>query len=155
MGRVVSIVYKPADVESKPADYFARVPLERARIVRDQGIAGDGKGSVGGTRQLNVMFAEQVESLRAEGFKTNPGELGEQVVVAGLPAADMVPGVWLRLGTAVVEVSRPRTGCTRFEHIQGKPKTAAAGRLGVMVSVVTDGEVAIGDEAEVLAGVGA
>jgi hypothetical protein len=41
---VVSIVYKPADVESKPPDHCARVALERAILVEGSGIEGDTKG---------------------------------------------------------------------------------------------------------------
>jgi len=57
MPHVVSIVYKPADVESKPADRYARVSVERAVLAPRQGIVGDEKGGTGG-RQLNIMRAE-------------------------------------------------------------------------------------------------
>ena len=44
----------------------------------------------------------------------------------------------------------PRTGCARFEMIQGKPRNDAKGRLGVLATVVSGGEVAVGDAVEVL-----
>jgi MOSC domain-containing protein YiiM len=148
--RVVSIVLTPRDVEErKPQGHFARVAVERTRLVEFQGIDGDAKG--GSTdRQLNIMIAEALAELGAEGFKVAPGEMGEQVVVAGLDPAALVPGARLKLGTAVVEVGIPRTGCARFEMIQGKPRQAAKGRLGVMARVVTSGDVAVGDPVEML-----
>jgi MOSC domain-containing protein YiiM len=150
MGRIVSIVYTPRDVaDRRPMDRFARVPLDRARLVEFRGIEGDLKGGTG-ERQLNVMTAEALAELAAEGFKTAPGELGEQIVVAGVPAESLVSGARLRVGGAVIEVGIPRTGCARFEMIQGKPKQSAAGRLGVMAKVLTGGEVAIGDEVHAL-----
>lgn len=140
---VVSIVYRPRDA-GRPQDHFARVPTERVRLVEFQGIDGDAKG--GSTdRQLNVMCAEIVEQLRAEGFKTSPGELGEQLVIAGIDVANLAGGARLRLGEAMIEVTMPRTGCARFEMIQGKLKQSVQGRLGVMARVITGGEVAVGD----------
>jgi MOSC domain-containing protein YiiM len=144
---VVSIVYRPKK-SGRPQDRYERVPVERVRLVESQGIEGDQKG--GGKRQLNVMLAETLAELGAEGFKVGPGEMGEQIVVAGVDPAALVEGARLRLGGAVIVVGIPRTGCARFETIQGKPLQLAKGRLGVLATVVSGGEVAIGDPVEVL-----
>jgi MOSC domain-containing protein YiiM len=148
--RVVSIVYRPRDAETpRPQDRYTRVPVGRTRLVEFQGIDGDAKGG-SGDRQLNIMLAEALAELGGEGFKTEPGEMGEQIVVAGLDPAALVQGARLKLGTAVVEIGIPRTGCARFEMIQGKPRQDAKGRLGAMARVVTGGEVAVGDAVELL-----
>jgi MOSC domain-containing protein YiiM len=150
MPQIVSIAYTPQDVpDRRPQDHFARVPAERVRLVENRGIDGDAKGRPG-ERQVNLMCAEVLVELAAEGFKTASGALGEQIVIRGIPAADLVPGVRLQLGDAVVEVTLPRTGCERFERIQGKTKESAKGGLGVLVRVVTGGEVAVGDAVELL-----
>ena len=149
-GRVVSIVYTPRDVSTrKPQDHYARVPCERVQLVEFEGIAGDAKGGAG-ERQLNIMAAEALAELQAEGFKTQPGELGEQIVVAGVDTSTITVGSRWRIGSAVVEVTRPRTGCARFEMIQRKPEDSVRGRLGVLARVVTSGEVAVGDAVELL-----
>ena len=96
------------------------------RLVESHGIDGDAKGG-SGDRQLNVMLAEALAELATEGFKTDPGAMGEQIVIAGLDPASLVGGARLRLGSAVIEVGIPRTGCARFEMIQGKPRQSAAG----------------------------
>ena len=57
-----------------------------------------------GKRQLNVMHAEILAQLGTEGFKVGPGEMGEQIVVAGVDPAALVPGARLKLGEAVIEV---------------------------------------------------
>jgi MOSC domain-containing protein YiiM len=147
--RVVSIVYSPPGSKRRPQDHYTRVPLERAKLIEFLGIDGDLKSGTG-DRQLNVMLAENLAELLAEGFKTSPGELGEQIVISGIPADALVPGARVRLGSAVIEVTIPRTGCARFETIQGKTKQAAAGRLGVLARVIAGGEIAVGDEVEVL-----
>jgi MOSC domain-containing protein YiiM len=146
--RVVSIVYRPRDA-GKPPDHYARVTAERVRLVEGQGIEGDQKGGEG-RRQLNLMSAEMLAELEAEGFKTQPGEMGEQIVVSGIDPTTISVGTRARIGSAVVEVTLPRTGCSRFEMIQGKAKESVRGRLGVMARVVTGGEVAVGDRVEVL-----
>lgn len=152
MAHVVSIVYTPADVPNRrPQDHYARVPAERVTLVELRGIDGDLKAG-GGQRQLNIMVAETLAELKAEGFKTEPGEMGEQIVVAGVDPTTVTVGSRWRIGSAVVEVTIPRTGCDRFEMIQGRPKRSVTGRIGVMARVVTTGEVAVGDAVELVAG---
>lgn len=150
MPTLVSIVYSPEDREARPADRYSRVPLERTTLIVNHGIIGDRKGG-SGDRQLNVMHAEVLTELQADGFKAAPGQLGEQLVIAGIEPSAMTMGTRLRIGeTAVIEVNIPRTGCGRFEHIQGKLKSQAAGRLGVLATVTTGGAIAVGDEVRVI-----
>lgn len=148
MGRVVSIVYRPKKT-GRPLERYERAPADRVRVVERWGIEGDAKGSKT-KRQLNVMHAEVIAELAAEGFKAAPGELGEQVVVAGIDPGGMIAGARLRIGAAVIEVVEPRTGCARFEMIQGRGRKEVKGRLGVIARVVEGGEVAVGDAVEVL-----
>jgi len=148
--RVVSIVFTPRDVEiRKPRDRYARVAVKRTRLVEFQGIEEDAKGS-SGDRQLNIMHSEILAELSSEGFQTGPGAMGEQIIIAELDPSALVTGARLKLGAAVIEVGIPRTGCARFEMIQGKPKQAAKGRLGVMARVVTGGEIEVGDVVEIM-----
>jgi MOSC domain-containing protein YiiM len=112
--------------------------------VAGHGLAGDSKALP--TRQLNVMFAEVLAELAAEGFLTAPGQMGEQLVLAGVGPANRAAGTRLRLGeSAVIEIVKPRTGCSRFVSIQGKTLDEAAGRLGVLAQVIVGGPVRVGD----------
>jgi MOSC domain-containing protein YiiM len=148
--RIVSIAVKPEDGESRPRDRYSRMAVSSATLAPRQGIVGDAKGSAGG-RQLNIMSAETLAELKGEGFQTAPGDMGEQLVLAGVPVETLTIGARLRLGTdAVVEVGIPRTGCGRFERIQGRSKSAVAGRLGVMAKVIVGGAIAVGDSVSIL-----
>src|SRR5688572_16399121 len=121
MAQIVSIVYKPADVEQHPEAHFARVPLNEARLIVDYGIEGDQNGGRI-DRQLNIMGAEILSSLNERGFKTAPGEMGEQIILGGVDVGALQTGDTLVIGEAVrVEVIKNRTGCTRFQRIQGHP----------------------------------
>lgn len=152
MAHIVSIVYQPAEVPPKPAGHYARVTLERAELARGKGIRGDRKGRHP-KRQLNIMTEATLEALRAEGLRTAPGEMGEQLVLGGLdaPLETLAAGTRLRLGEqAVVELLEPRTGCERFEAIQDCAATQVAGRLGVMARVLQDGAIRCGDDVRIL-----
>jgi MOSC domain-containing protein YiiM len=149
MPHVVSIVYTPASIaEAHPETAYARMPLTQADLIAGHGIAGDRKGG-GRKRHLNIMSAEALVLLDADGFHTGPGEMGEQIVLSGLAVDQLAPGTQLLLGAqAIVEVVEARTGCGRFEKIQGHSKDAAAGRLGVMARVIRAGTIRVGDDVQ-------
>lgn len=152
MSEIYSIVYQPTPSVHQPPYHYTRVPVDHARLIAGGGIAGDRKGQGNPKRQLNIMSFETVEALRAEGYKADPGELGEQIIVRGLDVALLQPGQRLRLGDqAVIEIYKPRTGCDWFEQIQEKPRQNTVGRLGMMAGVVVEGEIRVGDSVQVLA----
>jgi MOSC domain-containing protein YiiM len=147
---VVSIVCKPEGEGPEPENRYHRIPLRSAELITGRGIVGDRKGGHP-KRNLNIMSFETLEALRKEGFSTLPGEMGEQIVVRGLDVGALAPGDQLRIGTqACVQVVDHRTGCQRFERIQGKSLQQAAGRMGVMAAVVTGGRNDVGDPVELL-----
>jgi MOSC domain-containing protein YiiM len=149
MAEIYSLVYKPQD-EDAP-DHYTRIPMQVVKLVAGQGIEGDLNGKGNPNRNLNVMSAETQAELKGEGFKTKPGELGEQIAVKGLDVDALAWGTRLQLGeSAVIEIVKPRTGCDRFEAIQGKLRTDAANRLGMMAAVIVGGAVRVGDPITVL-----
>ncbi len=153
MPHLASIVYCPAEDYVETPDHYLRVPVSTAELVAGHGIRGDRKGSQP-ERGLNVMSAEILADLAREGFQTGPGQMGEQLVLAGLDFSTLAEGARLRLGeaasTAVIEFVKNRTGCDRFEHIQGRSRESVAGRLGFMARVVAGGRIQVGDAVSVL-----
>ena len=142
---VTSIVYKPEGTLPDQGDHYLRIPLDSANLVTGYGIEGDCKGG-NPKRNLNIMSFETLEALRKEGFSTLPGQMGEQVIIQGLDVGTLAEGEQLQIGDhARVVVVSHRTGCQRFEHIQGKTRQQAAGRMGIMAKVVTSGVIAVGD----------
>ena len=119
MGKLVSIVYRPANAESSPEAY-ARVPIAAVELVAGFGIEGDAKGG-GKDRNLNIMSAKTMGQLGSEGFTVEPGKMGEQLILDGLDVDSLPTGALLKIGdTACIEVTTPRTGCSKFERCQGK-----------------------------------
>lgn len=150
MIRITSIVYKPHSTVSDPEDHYLRNSIESANLIAGYGIEGDRKGG-NPKRNLNIMSFETLEALNKEGFSTLPGQMGEQLVIQGLDVGNLSKGDQLQIGDhACVEVVSHRTGCQRFEHIQGKTPHQAAGRMGIMAKVVTGGRIAAGDSVKLL-----
>ncbi len=144
---IVSIVYKPHDAETRPADQYSRVAVQAAELAVGQGIVGDVKGGHP-TRQLNIMCQRKLSKLQAEGYRVEPGMMGEQLMIDGVDLAALQAGDRLQLGAvAVVEMTDFRKGCVRFEAIQGQPNPTAQqpDALGIMARVVVGGPIAVGD----------
>jgi MOSC domain-containing protein YiiM len=147
--RVVSIVYKPDHLPSRPSGRYTREPLTEATLVAGHGIEGDQKGGKA-DRHINLMATETLTRLAEAGFHTEPGGMGEQIVTAGLEVERLKPGDRLLLGAdACLEVLKARTGCQRFMEVQGRPLTASSGQLGVLLRVLTGGLIRVGDPVRV------
>ncbi len=150
MPSIYSIVYRPKDraYADRQSEYI-RVPIDRASLIAGQGIEGDAKGGKHPERDLNLISLEWLQSLQEKGYKTAPGQMGEQIIISGLAVEQLPSGTRLQLGpSAVIEVVKARTGCNRFEAAQGKTM-AGLGALGVMAKVIAGGEIALGDEVRI------
>jgi MOSC domain-containing protein YiiM len=148
MAHIFSIVYQPEgmDYGDEREDYI-RLPLENAELIPGHGIKGDQKGSSHPDRQLNLLSWEWLQELAPQGYRTEPGQFGEQLIVQGMQLMDLQPGDRLRLGSqAVIEITKPRNGCNRLEAAQrGKPVVGHLGPLGMMAKVIQGGPVRVGD----------
>jgi MOSC domain-containing protein YiiM len=148
VGELVSIVFKPAGHEPNP-DGYTRIATGCAQLVAGHGIVGDLRG--GGRRHINIMTQATVSALGDEGFFAAPGQLGEQLIVAGVDVDALPVGSRIRIGeTACIELTEPRTGCAKFERHQGRSRNEVAGRIGMMACVVETGPIQVGDPVEVL-----
>jgi MOSC domain-containing protein YiiM len=151
MSEVYSLVYQPTPSEHVEPYHYTRVPVEQVNLIAGHGIEGDDKAGHNPNRHLNIMSYEIVEALKAEGFKAEPGELGEQIIVRGLDVSTLVEGDRIQLGvSAVAEIVKPRTGCDWFELIQGKSPSLVQDRMGMMARVVESGIVKVGDPVRIV-----
>jgi MOSC domain-containing protein YiiM len=148
-GVLVSVMFKPEGVESRPPDRYARAPLTETVLRAGHGVEGDRKGGRE-DREINLTSIENLDALRAEGFRTAPGEMGEQIVVRGVDVPALAAGDRLYLGAAAcLEVVNQRTGCLRLQQVQGRPLKGTGGRLGVMARVTAGGVIRVGDAVRV------
>ena len=147
-GKIYSIVYQTELSRLAEPFHFNRIPTEQAILVANHGIQGDRKAGKAKKRQLNIMAFETLEQLTGDGYKTQPGEMGEQIIVQGIDFANLAHGTQLQFGkNAVIEITMSRTGCAWFEKIQDKSYEID---LGVMAMVIEGGEIRVGDAVEVV-----
>lgn len=151
MAQIHSICWQKTASEHVEPYRFSREPIQNASLREGHGIEGDKKAGHNPDRQLNIMSFETLEGLATEGFRTTPGEMGEQIVVSGLDINGLEAGTQVQFGNeAVIEIVKPRTGCEWFELVQGKSPKVAAGRMGMMAKVVKSGAIKVGDSIKVL-----
>jgi MOSC domain-containing protein YiiM len=111
-GRIVQVNVSPGGVP--------KLPVAEARVGA-YGLDGDGHRDEehhGGPERAVCLFSlEQIEALKTEGHRVVPGALGENVTIAGLDWARVVPGARLRLGPDVlIEITRYTSPCVNIAY---------------------------------------
>ncbi|MBI5929629.1 MAG: MOSC domain-containing protein, partial [Chloroflexi bacterium] len=146
MSRIYSIVYQPKPSKHQEPFHYTRVPVETATLIADYGIEGDRKAGKNKTRQVNLLGYDWVQEMNAKGYKTEPGELGEQIIVEGLDVFTLNKGDRLQIGeVAIIEITKPRTPCEWFAAIQGKDYDSFDFRVGMLARVIEGGVIRVGD----------
>jgi MOSC domain-containing protein YiiM len=135
-------------------------PVEGRVAVRRLGLDGDtqvNKKFHGGEGQAVYAYAqEDADHWSAElGRELPPGRFGENLRTAGLDLTGAVIGERWRVGTALLEVTAPRTPCAKFQAHWGVPQLikrfTAHGASGAYLRVIDAGDVGAGDRIELVA----
>jgi MOSC domain-containing protein YiiM len=83
-----------------------------------------------------------------------PGRFGENLRTAGVDLTGALLGERWRIGSALFEVTAPRVPCANFERFWGVPQLVrrftARGATGAYLRVLEPGELAAGDDVEVV-----
>jgi MOSC domain-containing protein YiiM len=134
-------------------------PVRGRVLVGLLGVVGDDHADVehhGGTDQAVYAYAREDLDWWTEqlGREMRNGAFGENVTTTGLDITTALIGETWRMGSAVVQVTSPRIPCATFQSWTGErhwvKRFAVAGRPGAYLRVVTEGQIAAGDEVEVL-----
>ncbi len=160
MARLLSVnVGLPRDIEWKGRTVHTGIwkdPVPgRCRVGR-LNLDGDGQGDLAGHGgEQRAVFVYQIESYRhwQEQLKRTDfvhGQFGENFTTEGLPDDAVCIGDRYRIGSAVFEVTQPRTTCYRVGIRTNEPRMpallTASGRPGFYFRVLQEGEVGAGDE---------
>jgi len=158
-GRVVRCGAKPANA-SRADGWTTAKPSVGAFLVDRGGVAGDHNhyrtAKLGGTpdRAVSLLTTDVLGALNGAGWPAAPGDLGENVLVAGAANAAFAVGRRFLLGaTCVVEISEPIVPCgylCTLPYLAEKWRCAdflraLRGRRGWYARVLTPGRVAEGD----------
>lgn len=107
----------------------------------------------GGPQRALCLYAlERIVDLQAEGHPIYPGSTGENVTLAGLDWAQVVPGTQLRLGEEVeIEITQYTTPCSKIVgsfaggQIQRMSQDKHPGWSRVYARVLSEGRIRVGD----------
>jgi MOSC domain-containing protein YiiM len=129
-------------------------PVAEARVAAS-GMKGDRQRNLkhhgGPDRALCLYSLERIEALRAEGHPIEPGSVGENVTIAGLPWESVVPGARLRIGQVLAEVTSYAMPCRtiRDSFIGGRSgrisERTNPGWSRLYARVLVDGTLRAGD----------
>lgn len=159
-GRLLSLnVGLPKDVPWQGRTVHTGVwksPVDGARMVRRLNIDGDGQGDLAGHGgEMRAVLVYQRESYEhwqkhLHRDRLEYGAFGENFTVEGLPDHEVHIGDRYRIGQAEFEVTQPRVTCFRVGMRLGEPAMpsllVAHQRPGFYLRVITEGQVASGDE---------
>lgn len=136
-----------------------KVPTSGPVRARGVNLAGDDQAdrSVHGgpDKAIYVYAQEDLSWWTVElGQIVAAGTFGENLTTAGIDVTNAMIGERWAVGSAVLEVSQPRTPCyklgIRMADQHFPPRFAAAGRPGAYLRIVTEGDVAAGDDIGIL-----
>ena len=119
--------------------------VERANAIAGHGLEGCAHARPGTKRE--VLFAS-AEHLRAVGVE--PGAIRENLTVEGDNVHEWPIGQRVRAGGATFEITMECDPCYRMDELRPGLRAELEGRRGMLARVVEGGEVARGDQVELL-----
>jgi MOSC domain-containing protein YiiM len=137
MGRLIAVA-----VGDRPG--LRKRPVELGRLLADHGLEGD-RHAGRGPRQLSLLDSAVLDALGSAGGTVGPGELGENLLVEGVPLDELRPGTKLRVGSAIVEITEVRPLCRSVHEVDPRALKVMVDRPGRMARVIRSGVVRPGD----------
>jgi MOSC domain-containing protein YiiM len=117
---------------------------ERLKAIAGQGMEGCAHAN---PPRREVLFAssEHLDSVGVE-----PGAIRENLTVTGADVEQWPVGQRVRVGEALFEITMVCDPCHRMDELREGLRAELEGKRGMLARVVESGEVAIGDEIQLL-----
>ena len=120
-----------------------------------KGIVGDERTGFDWDRALCCHPVEHYKFWRAYYRKPfSIGLFGENLTLQGFLDEDLCIGDIMQMGTAVAQITQPRTPCWKQAHYTGEPdfvkRIEQTGRRGWMMRVLEEGELMAGDPVTII-----
>jgi MOSC domain-containing protein YiiM len=131
---------------TSPAKNSGRMDArERVQAIEGHGLEGCAHARAGTKRQVLFASAEHLEALGVE-----YGRIRENFTIEGADVHDWPVGQRVRLGGAEFEITMVCDPCSRMDEIRPGLQQELDGKRGMLARVVRSGEVAAGDEVQLL-----
>ncbi len=112
--------------------------------IENKGLRDCIHGRAGSSRQVLVMDLETLEE-----FGIAPGLARENITTRGIALSSLSLGQRLRVGEAMLEVTKTCTPCHLMDEIRQGLQEEIRGRRGLLCRVVEPGRIRRGDRVEV------
>ena len=123
---------------------------DRGTLVLDRGFESDAHAG-DWHRQVSLLAQESIDEMRAKGLDVGPGDFAENITTEGIDVMTLPVGSVLRVGDDVVlEVSQIGKVCHTKCAIYFQAGDCVMPREGIFAVVREAGDVAVGDEIEVV-----
>jgi molybdopterin adenylyltransferase len=134
-----------AGIFTSPARKSGRsVGHERLRALEGQGMEGCAHANPP-RREVLFVSLEHLDSVGVE-----PGDIRENLTVDGADVQQWPVGQRVRAGEAVFEITMVCDPCQRMDDLRQGLRAELDNKRGMLARVVESGEVAVGDEVELL-----
>jgi MOSC domain-containing protein YiiM len=131
---------------TSPARKSGRMdPHDRVRALADHGLEGCAHARPGGRRQVLFASREHLDALGVE-----PGRIRENFTVTGADVQAWPVGQRVRAGGALFEITMVCDPCERMDAIRPGLRAELEGKRGMLARVLEEGEVAVGDQIELV-----
>jgi MOSC domain-containing protein YiiM len=135
-----------AGLWTSPAKNSGRMDArERVRAIEGHGLEGCAHARPGTKRQVLFASAQHLDDLGVE-----YGRIRENFTVEGADVHVWPVGQRVRIGEATFEITMVCDPCSRMDEIRPGLQAQLDGRRGMLARVVEGGEVAAGDEIQLL-----
>lgn len=152
-GRIVRLHRKPKEGRARG---IPKRPVDELTITA-AGVEGDynrwrTEKAAGDPDQAVLLLGDEVLArLQAEGWPVSPGDLGENLLLSGLPSDGLAPGAWVRAGEVELEISKRCDPCVvlyglPYVGVERGPAFVRTlhGRRGWFARVIRGGVVRVG-----------
>jgi MOSC domain-containing protein YiiM len=138
MARIGSIWTSPARKSGRSDGH------ERRRAIAGQGLEGCAHANPP-RREVLFVSRDHLDSVGVE-----PGAIRENLTIEGADVQGWPIGQRVRAGGAVFEITMVCDPCHRMDELRDGLRAELDGKRGMLARVVESGEVAVGDEIELL-----
>lgn len=119
-------------------------------LLKDKGLEGDAHAGFM-HRQVSLLAMESIEKIKAKGLDVKPGDFAENLTTEGIVLYELPVGTLLRTTKGILlrvtQIGKEcHTRCAIFQAVGD----CVMPREGIFTEVLTEGDVSVGDELEVV-----
>jgi len=126
-----------------------KFPVVSAILTVGKGIEGDAHAAPG-DRQVSMLAGEDIDAFSAGKIRVEVGAFAENITSEGIDLVSLPVGTKLRMGSAVVMVTKIGKECHTPCHIGRAMGRCVMPERGIFVGVIKGGEIKVGDDITVL-----